>query len=77
VRDFLDWLAGLRTELVIEFPTREDPMVKRLLARKGPGANPDYDTDTFELALNERWRVERRETLPSGTRILYRASPSA
>jgi SAM-dependent methyltransferase len=77
VRDFLDWLAGLETELVIEFPTREDPMVKRLLARKGPGANPDYDTDTFERALNERWRVERRETLPSGTRILYRASPSA
>jgi hypothetical protein len=77
VRDFLDWLAGLRTELVIEFPTREDPMVKRLLARKGPGANPDYDTETFERALNERWRVERRETLPSGTRILYRATPPA
>ena len=77
VRDFLDWLAGLGTELVIEFPTREDPMVKRLLARKGPGANPDYDTETFERALDERWRVERRETLPSGTRILYRATPPA
>jgi SAM-dependent methyltransferase len=77
VRDFLDWLAGLGTELVIEFPTREDPMVNRLLARKGPGANPDYDTETFERALNERWRVERRETLPSGTRILYRATPPA
>jgi hypothetical protein len=77
IRDFLDWLAALRTELVIEFPTRDDPMVKRLLSRKGPGANPDYDTETFERALNERWRVERRETLPSGTRILYRASPSA
>ena len=77
VRDFLDWLAGLGTELVIEFPTREDPMVKRLLARKGPGANPDYETETFERALDERWRVERRETLPSGTRILYRAIPPA
>jgi SAM-dependent methyltransferase len=77
IRDFLDWLAGLRTEVVIEFPTRDDPMVKRLLSRKGPHANPDYDTETFERALNERWRVERRETLPSGTRILYRASPSA
>ena len=77
IRDFLEWLAGLQTELVIEFPTRDDPMVQRLLSRKGPGANPDYDTETFERALNERWRVERRETLPSGTRILYRASPSA
>lgn len=77
VRSFLDWLAELRTELVIEFPTREDPMVKRLLARKGPAANPDYDTETFERGLDERWRVERRETLPSGTRILYRALPAA
>jgi SAM-dependent methyltransferase len=77
IRDFLDWLAGLQTELVIEFPTRDDPMVQRLLSRKGAGANPDYDTETFERALNERWRVERRETLPSGTRILYRAIPSA
>jgi hypothetical protein len=74
---FLDWLAELGTELVIELPTREDPMVQQLLARKGPGANPHYDTETFERALGERWRVDRREVLPSGTRILYRALPPA
>ena len=77
VRAFLDWLADLGTEVVIEFPTRDDPMVRRLLDRKGPGANPDYETDAFERALEERWRVERREALPSGTRILYRAAPTA
>lgn len=77
VRAFLDWLAELGTEVVVEFPTRDDPMVQRLLARKGPGANPDYDTEAFERALAERWRVERREALPSGTRVLYRATPSA
>jgi SAM-dependent methyltransferase len=77
VRSFLDWLADLGTELVIELPTREDPMVRKLLARKGPDANPDYATETFERALAERWRVERREALPSGTRILYRALPPA
>jgi SAM-dependent methyltransferase len=77
VRAFLDWLAELGSELVIEFPSREDPMVQRLLARKGPGANPDYDVDVFERALAERWRVERREALPSGTRLLYRATPAA
>ena len=75
VRAFLDWLADLGTEIVIEFPTRDDPMVRRLLDRKGPGANPDYETEAFEQALEERWRVESRETLPSGTRILYRATP--
>jgi SAM-dependent methyltransferase len=74
---FLEWLAGLETVLVIEFPTRDDPMVQRLLAAKGPAANPDYDTDSFERALARHWRVERRETLPSGTRILYRAVPGA
>jgi hypothetical protein len=77
LRSFLDWLAELGTEVIVEFPTREDPMVQRLLGRKGPGANPDYETDAFERALDERWRVERREVLPSGTRILYRAIPAA
>ncbi len=77
VGDFLDWLAGLGTALVIEFPTRDDPMVRRLLARKGPDANPDYATAAFERALAERWRIDRREPLPSGTRILYRALPAA
>jgi hypothetical protein len=77
VRAFLDWLADLKTELVIEFPTRDDPMVRRLLTRKGHAANPDYETESFERALSERWRVERREVLPSGTRILYRATSPA
>ena len=77
VRSFLDWLAELETEVVVEFPTRDDPMVQRLLSRKGPGTNPEYDTEVFERALDERWRVERREVLPSGTRILYRAIPAA
>jgi hypothetical protein len=73
LESFLDWLAGLGCSLVVEFPTREDPMVQRLLAGKGPDANPDYGTDAFE----RHWRVERREVLPSGTRILYGAAPRA
>lgn len=77
VRSFLGWLAGLGAELVIELPTRDDPMVRRLLDAKAPSANPDYDTDGFERLLGELFRVGRRETLPSGTRILYRATPRA
>jgi hypothetical protein len=73
----LDWFASLGGSLVIEFVDRDDPMVKRLLDRKGPGANPDYETDVFDQALAERWTIERREPLPSGTRILYRATPAA
>ena len=75
LESFLDWLAGLGAALVIEFPTREDPVVQRLLAGKAPGANPAYDTESFEHALARGWDVERREVLPSGTRILFGAAP--
>jgi hypothetical protein len=77
LRSFLAWLAGLASEIVIEFPTRDDPMVQGLLAGKSPGANPNYETETFEQTLGELFQVERREQLPSRTRILYRAAARA
>ena len=45
VREFVDWLASLGTSLVIEFPTREDPMVKKLLGPKREGLHPDYERE--------------------------------
>jgi SAM-dependent methyltransferase len=77
VREWLDWLAGLGGALVIEFPTREDPMVRRLLAGKRPHAHPDYELGHFEACLERAFRVERRECLESGTRVLYLARPRA
>ena len=71
VADVVDWLAGLGTRLVVEFPTREDPMVERLLARKRPGAHPDYELEGFERELEGRLEVERRER--QGTRVMYEA----
>jgi len=75
VPEFLSWLAGLGTALVIEFPTRDDPRVASLLQRKKAGAHPDYDREPFERALAERFEVERTEELAGGTRILYYAKP--
>ncbi|MEK6277301.1 MAG: methyltransferase [Actinomycetota bacterium] len=75
VAEFLDWLHGLDCALVIEFPTREDPMVRRLLSGKREGSNSDYELETFERLLNERFDVDRSEPLPSGTRVLYQARP--
>jgi hypothetical protein len=75
VPEFLSWLAELGTALVIEFPTRDDPRVATLLARKKAGAHPDYDLDPFERALAERFDVARKEELASGTRLLYFANP--
>jgi SAM-dependent methyltransferase len=75
VREFVDWLAGLRSSLAIEFPTIEDPMVKRLLSGKREGLHSDYELGYFERCLSEAFDVERRERLGSGTRVLYFARP--
>jgi ribosomal protein L11 methylase PrmA len=75
--EIIDWLAELDATLVIEFPKRDDPMVRRLLSGKREGSNSDYELETFERLLNERFDVERSEQLPSGSRVLYLARPKA
>lgn len=75
IADFLQWARDLETTLVIEFPKRTDPMVRALLANKHDGANPDYEEGNFERELERRFKVERREELPSGDRVLFLASP--
>ena len=74
---FVDWLRDLGGTLVIEFPTQDDPMVRRLLARKRAGDHPDYRRDWFEQRLSERFDVAESEVLASGTRVLYRTRPRA
>ena len=75
VKEFVDWLASLGSELVIEFPTLEDPMVKKLLAPKRDGLHPDYELSFFERCLGDAFVIERSERLESGTRVLYHARP--
>ena len=70
VGDFVDWLAELGSDLVVEFVTKDDPMVQSLLRNKNDQYN-DYTVDFFESCLARAFRVERREALASGTRILY------
>ena len=75
VQEFVDWLKSLGSSLVIEFPTREDVMVKTLLGPKREGLHPDYERESFERVLASAFDVERRERLESGTRLLYFARP--
>jgi hypothetical protein len=77
IRELVNWLASLAAALVIEFPTREDPMVQKLLAPKRAGLHPDYDRECFEKCLHEAFDVRRSERLRSGTRVLYYATPAA
>jgi ribosomal protein L11 methylase PrmA len=73
--EVLTWLRWLDSALVIEFPKREDPMVRRLLSGKREGSNADYTLESFESELAARFRIERSEPLPSGNRVLYLARP--
>ncbi|MGI8945604.1 MAG: methyltransferase [Thermoleophilaceae bacterium] len=75
VKEFVAWLASLGAALVIEFPTREDPMVRKLLGPKRDGLHTDYEREGFERELAAAFDVERRERLSSGTRVLYFARP--
>ena len=75
LRELVGWLADLDAELVIEFPDRDDVMVKRLLSRKRSGSHPDYNRADFERVLGCRFDVRGSVELPSGTRTLYHAAP--
>jgi hypothetical protein len=75
LREFVDWLRSLDCEAVVEFPSRSDPMVQRLLAAKRADAHPDYESETFDSLLRERFDVLDLVDLPSGSRRLYFARP--
>lgn len=75
VRDYVEWLRELGTAVVIEFVTREDPMVKLLLSRKEEGSHPDYDRAFFERCLEDSFAIERRQAICDGRRLLYLAVP--
>lgn len=75
--EIVAWLAELGGALVIEFATREDPMVQRLLAGKREDLHGDYTREEFERRLSEAFRLERHEETPSGHRILYDVHPRA
>lgn len=72
LEDLVEWLAQTTPHLVIEWVGRDDPMVIGLLRNK-EDIYTDYSLEGFEAALNQRFEVLNRETLPSGTRILFEA----
>lgn len=68
--DFVDGLARLGGDLVIEFVHKDDPMVRQLLLEK-EDRYADYDRDRLERALSRHWTIAERLALGSGTRTLY------
>ncbi|MFN0054620.1 MAG: methyltransferase [Planctomycetales bacterium] len=70
LRELLDWFASLGTDLIIEFVSRQDPMVQRLLRGRRDNDH-DYEQQSFERLLSERFEIVRSEPLLEGARVLY------
>ena len=70
--EFVEWLAGLGADLVIEFITKEDAMVQTLLRNKEDNYS-DYNKEYFEECLSKAFDLVRHERINSGRRILYYA----
>lgn len=73
---FITWLANLGTSLIIEFVSKEDPMVKQLLLNKDDTYD-DYNRPFFENCLGKFFQVQESMVLTGGTRVLYYATPMA
>jgi ribosomal protein L11 methylase PrmA len=73
--EIVDWLASLHSDLVVEFVTKDDPMVRTLLRNKSE-QHPEYDRQTFERLLRARFTVERQQEIGNGRRVLYYATPA-
>ena len=74
LKDFIGWLAEFKSDIIIEFVTKDDPMVKILLANKDDRYS-DYDQDNFEQCLKNHFRIVKQLKLDSGTRTLYSCEP--
>jgi hypothetical protein len=70
MHEFIDWLASLNTDVVIEWVSKADPMVQTLLRNKRDDYT-DYDPQVFERCLGQSFDIVRREPLASQTRTLY------
>lgn len=70
--EVVDWLASVGGDLVIEYVSKQDPMVARLLLNK-EDRYADYDLARLEFALARHYAIQDRLELGSGTRTLIHA----
>jgi len=66
----IEWFASLGGDLVIEFVSKDDPMVKKLLRNKDDQYS-EYNRDFLEKELRRHYATVECEHLGSGTRFLY------
>jgi len=74
LNEFIDWLASLESSLIIEFVTKDDPLVRKLLRNKEDQYR-DYEKNYFENCLSASFEIIQSTELKSGMRKLYYAKP--
>lgn len=74
--EFVDWLADLGAELVLEWVDRKDVRVTHLLRNK-EDIYHDYTLKVLNTHLERRFEVVERLPLHGGTRVLIHARPKA
>lgn len=65
----VEWIVGMAPTGIIEFPSKADPMVQRLLSHR-TDIFPDYTEETFLTAVRARARVERQTRVSANGRLL-------
>lgn len=65
----VDWLMGLAPTGVIEFPSKDDPMVKQLL-RHRPDIFPDYTEEAFLAHVAARGAIRSKAHLGDAGRLI-------
>ena len=68
--EFVEWLASLSEQLVIEYVSRADDKVQALLRNKEDKYD-DYHRERLEASLLRHFSIERQQSLESGNRFLY------
>jgi hypothetical protein len=72
--EVVDWLASLHADVVLEFPSKQDPMVQRLLRHKQDQYG-DYSLEALEASLMQHgFEIKDQTRLPSGERTLLFAT---
>ena len=69
----LDMFRDLSSELIIEMPHADDPMVRKLLQNKRNGIHDDFNLENFERLLSERFDIKSKMLLAGGTRTIFHA----
>ncbi|MEA3510767.1 MAG: class I SAM-dependent methyltransferase, partial [Actinomycetota bacterium] len=76
LRAVIDWLADLKSRVILEFVSPDDPMVQALTINKMPHeVHRDYNETDLRRYVEHRFVIESEDELAGGTRRLFALRP--